>query len=199
MTNHPELYFSIDVETNGPIPGPYSMLSIGAAAFLANGTMLAETFSANLEPLGTKKTSLSEVLRFYVDDDGVREGHPETIKWLHGKKREQAYQALQKDKKPPAKAMREFADWVKRLADEQNARPVFVSFSSFDFMFVHWYLEYLLGDEGKDLFSHSGLDIKTFAMATLASAEQKTVPFKETVPSNMPESWTMSLRDNRIG
>ncbi len=193
-----ELYFSIDVETNGPIPGPYSMLSIGAAAFLENGNMLEETFSANLEPLATNKESLPEVLSFYEDDDGVKEGHPDTIKWLHGKKRKQAYLALQEGQKSPANAMREFADWVRRLADEHNARPVFVSFSSFDFMFLHWYLFYFLGDEGKALFSHSGLDIKTFAMATLSNSELKVFPFKETVPTNMPDRWTKHLRQNHI-
>jgi hypothetical protein len=31
--NKEEVFFSIDVETNGSIPGIYSMLSFGAAAF----------------------------------------------------------------------------------------------------------------------------------------------------------------------
>ena len=29
----PEIYLSVDVEADGPIPGPYSMLSFGIAAF----------------------------------------------------------------------------------------------------------------------------------------------------------------------
>ena len=28
-----EIYISTDVETDGPIPGPHSMLSIGSAAY----------------------------------------------------------------------------------------------------------------------------------------------------------------------
>jgi hypothetical protein len=46
----PEIYVSTDVETDGPIPGAYSMLSFASAAYLADKT-LAATFEANLEPL----------------------------------------------------------------------------------------------------------------------------------------------------
>ena len=45
-----EVYVSTDVETDGPIPGPNSMLSFGSAAYLADKTLVA-TFSANLETL----------------------------------------------------------------------------------------------------------------------------------------------------
>ena len=45
-----EIYVSTDVEADGPIPGPPSMLSLGSAAFTAVGELLS-TFSANLELL----------------------------------------------------------------------------------------------------------------------------------------------------
>ena len=45
-----ECYVSIDIEADGPAPGLNSMLSLGAAAFTSDGA-LAQTFSANLEPL----------------------------------------------------------------------------------------------------------------------------------------------------
>ncbi len=45
-----EIYVSTDVETDGPIPGPHSMLSIGSAAFLADKSLVG-TFTANLETL----------------------------------------------------------------------------------------------------------------------------------------------------
>ena len=41
-----EIYVSTDVEVDGPIPGPHSMLSFGSAAFLADKTLVS-TFSAN--------------------------------------------------------------------------------------------------------------------------------------------------------
>jgi hypothetical protein len=45
-----EIYVSTDVEADGPIPGPNSMLSFGSAAY-TGGKELTGTFSANLETL----------------------------------------------------------------------------------------------------------------------------------------------------
>ena len=45
-----EIYVSTDVETDGPIPGPHSMLSFASAAYSARKELLG-TFSANLETL----------------------------------------------------------------------------------------------------------------------------------------------------
>lgn len=57
-----EIYVSTDIETDGPIPGPHSMLSIGSAAYTADKQLVA-TFTANLETL-----------------PGAQ-GHPKTMKW----------------------------------------------------------------------------------------------------------------------
>lgn len=45
-----EIYVSTDVEADGPIPGPNSMLSFGSAAYWPNKTLVG-TFTANLETL----------------------------------------------------------------------------------------------------------------------------------------------------
>src|SRR5437773_3108277 len=45
-----EIYVSTDVETDGPVAGKHSILSIGSAAYTAEKEMLS-TFSANLETL----------------------------------------------------------------------------------------------------------------------------------------------------
>ena len=42
-----EIYVSTDVETDGPIPGPHSMLSFASAAYTAD-KVLVDTFTANL-------------------------------------------------------------------------------------------------------------------------------------------------------
>ena len=36
-----EIYVSTDVETDGPIPGPHSMLSFGSAAYRADKTLVS--------------------------------------------------------------------------------------------------------------------------------------------------------------
>ena len=46
----PEIYVSTDIEADGPIPGPHSMLSFGSAAYREDKTLVS-TFSANLELL----------------------------------------------------------------------------------------------------------------------------------------------------
>src|SRR5262249_47034638 len=58
----PEVYVSTDVETDGPIPGPHSLLSFSSAAYLADKTLVG-TFSANLETLPGAS------------------GHPQTMAW----------------------------------------------------------------------------------------------------------------------
>ncbi|MGW2856497.1 hypothetical protein ACWDAZ_32565, partial [Streptomyces sp. NPDC001215] len=42
----PSLYISVDIEADGPIPGPYSMLSLGAAVA---GVQDADGFTAALK------------------------------------------------------------------------------------------------------------------------------------------------------
>lgn len=54
LNHHPsmptEIYVSTDIEADGPIPGPHSMLSFASAAYLADKTLLG-TFSRNLATL----------------------------------------------------------------------------------------------------------------------------------------------------
>ena len=133
----PEIYVSVDVETDGPIPGPHSMLSIGCAAFLADKTMIS-TFSANLETL-----------------PGA-EGHPRTMAWWQTQPA--AWEAHRKDCLPPEEAMKKLVTWARALPGV----PIFVAFPvTFDFMFVQWYLFKFAGAAP---FAHSGLDIRTMAM-----------------------------------
>ena len=47
MPDPPELYVAVDVEADGPIPGPYSMLSLGMA--VAGRSEL--TFYTELQPI----------------------------------------------------------------------------------------------------------------------------------------------------
>jgi hypothetical protein len=44
------VYVSTDIEADGPIPGPHSILSFGSAVYLADKTLL-RTFYANLDLL----------------------------------------------------------------------------------------------------------------------------------------------------
>jgi hypothetical protein len=135
-----EIYVSTDVETDGPIPGPHSMLSFGSAAYLADKTLVS-TFEANLETL-----------------EGAT-GHPETMNWW--KSQPAAWNECRRDLRDPADAMRGYIAWLEDLP----GKPVFVAYpAGFDFLFVYWYLIRFVG---RSPFSHSALDVKTLAMALL--------------------------------
>lgn len=152
----PEIYISTDVETDGPIPGPHSMLSIGSAAYTADKRLVA-TFGANLETLPGAS------------------GYPETMDWWATQP--EAWAACRADLQSPAAAMQRYADWI----DALPGKPVFVGYPvAFDFLFVYWYLIRFVG---RSPFSHSALDIKTYAMALLKR------PYRRISKPTMPAEW----------
>lgn len=160
-----ELYFSTDVETDGPIPGPHSMLSLGAAAYTADKTLVS-TFSANLETLRGAQA------------------HPKTAQWWS--KHPEAWAACRTDPQPPENAMTEYVRWIRSL----DGVPVFVAYpAGFDFMFVYWYLIRFVGESP---FSHSALDIKSFAMALLKT------DFRQSTKRNMPKRWFDDKRHTHV-
>lgn len=151
-----EIYVSTDVEADGPIPGPHSMLSFGSAAYRADKT-LVDTFSRNLETLPGASA------------------HPKTAEWW--KTQPAAWAACRKDARAPDEAMREYAAWLRALP----GKPVFVGYpAAYDFMFVYWYLIKYVGESP---FSHSALDIKTFAMSLLGTG------YRESTKKHMPRRW----------
>jgi hypothetical protein len=144
----PEIYVSTDVETDGPIPGPHSMLSFASAAYRADKT-LVDTFSANLETL----------------PDAA--GDPGTMAWWA--KQPESWAATRTDLEAPEAAMRRYVVWLNRLP----GRPVFVAYpAGFDFLFVYWYL---IRFAGESPFSFSALDVKTYAMALLRTEYRTAV------------------------
>jgi hypothetical protein len=82
-----EIYVSTDVETDGPIPGPHSMLSLGSAAYTADKRLLS-TFSANLETL-----------------EGAA-AHPETAAWWATQP--EAWAACRSDLEAPDAVMKRY-------------------------------------------------------------------------------------------
>ncbi len=143
-----EIYVSTDIETDGPIPGEYSMLSFGSAAYLADKTLLA-TFTANLETLPEAGTD------------------PKTMQWWQTQPA--AWQACRTDLQSPQTAMTEYVSWLKQLP----GKCVFVGHpAGFDFTFIYWYL---IKFAGESPFSFSALDIKTYAMAMLKKDYRKSV------------------------
>ena len=151
-----EIYVSTDVEADGPIPGPNSLLSFGSAAYRADKTLVS-TFAANLETL-----------------PGAT-GAPDTMAWWQTQP--EAWAACRKDPQAPQTVMQNYLAWLKQLP----GKPVFVGYpAAYDFLFVYWYL---IKFTGESPFSHSALDIKTYAMAMLRRG------YRDATKRNMPKPW----------
>jgi|SRR6478609_1088024 len=160
-----EIYISVDIETDGPIPGPHSMLSLGAVAFLPSGKEI-DAFSVNLELL-----------------EGSA-GHPDTMKWW-GSQPTAVWEACRKDPQAPEHALNLFREWVSKVSVGQNSSPVCVAYpAGFDYLFLYWYL---IRFGGYSPFSFSCLDVKSYAMAILGT------PYRQTTKRNMPKSWFKGL------
>ncbi len=135
-----EIYVSTDVETDGPVAGVHSMLSLGSAAFTADKRLLG-TFSANLATLPDCRPD------------------PVTTAWWATQP--EAWAACRQHPEAPVEAMTRYLAWLKGLP----GRPVFVAYpSAFDFPFVYYYL---MRFTGENPFGFSAIDIKTYAMAML--------------------------------
>jgi hypothetical protein len=160
-----EIYVSCDVETDGPIPGPNSMLSLGAAAFNYPNEKPIGVFSANLELLAGATPN------------------PATMEWWATK--QAAWEACRKDLQPVDVAMKNFVDWVKALP----GKPVFVGYpTGFDFTYCYWYI---IKHGLESPFSFSALDLKSYAMAVLKKpyreSTKKHMP-KHWFPKDMPHT-----------
>lgn len=143
----PEVYVSVDVETDGPLPGPNSMLSLGAAAFLADGTSVG-TFEVNFETLPGAQPD------------------PSTAAWWATQP--EAWAACRVAPQDPVDGTKLFVAWVKTLPGS----PVFVAYpAGFDFLFVY---TYMIRFAGESPFSFSALDVKSFAMAVLGLPYRET-------------------------
>ncbi|GAA2215543.1 hypothetical protein GCM10009850_110110 [Nonomuraea monospora] len=139
MPELPELYVAVDVEADGPIPGPYSMLSLGMA--VAGRQDLS--FYTELRP---------------ISDDFV----PEALA-VSGLDRDR----LLREAPPPEVAMAAAARWVNGL--RRIGRPVFLAAPAvWDGMYVHWYFVRFTGKNPFGT-TGSGVDLRSYWMGVTGS------------------------------
>lgn len=112
-----ETFISVDVEAAGPIPGKYSLLSIGACVVGDS----AKNFYAELKPINFN--SLPEALAVAGFD-------------LH---------ELDRTGLDPHEALEQFETWLRSVTLDQQP-PIFVGYPlAFDWMFVAYYFQHFLG------------------------------------------------------
>jgi hypothetical protein len=157
-----DVYFSADVETDGPIPGPYSMLSFGLC-------VAARFDGSELVPAGPEDAT------FYRELRPVSSQFVEDAVAVSGLDRS----SLAETGADPADAMNDAFAW----GQEQVAageRPVLVAYPlGFDWMFLYWYFVAYCRDGSPFGFS-SALDMKTMyqqkAQVVLSRAGKDDLP-----------------------
>lgn len=151
----PEIYLSVDVEADGPIPGPYSMLSFGIAAFSLDKVLLG-TFTRNLELL-----------------PGAAQ-HPRVMAWWSSTPQNRAaYERARENVQPVRESMLACDAWVKSL--RAHGKPCAVGApAAYDYgAWLYWYLAYALGDVPE--LGFSALDLKSFAFGRLPGTRYRSL------------------------
>jgi hypothetical protein len=137
-----DIYFSADVETDGPIPGPFSMLAL---ALVKAGSFDGTRFSpADLS---------SEV--FYAELQPISEQYEAEALAVNGLDRNR----LIREGREPRDVMTEAADWIRSRST--GGSPVLVAYPlSFDWLWLYWY--FVRFSRTGSPFNHSRcFDVKT--------------------------------------
>lgn len=156
-----DVYFSADVETDGPIPGPFSMLSFGIVrAGTYDGRKFArqrrydKTFYRELRPISADFQENAMLVNQLDRERLVREGAA------------------------PEDAMQEAARFIEEASE--GGRPVLVAYPlSFDWSWLYWY--FVAFTPNGSPFEHSRcFDIKTAyavkARLPISIAGRSTLP-----------------------
>ncbi len=116
-----DTYFSADVETDGPIPGPYSILSF---ALVYAGSFDGTHFE--------RPRNYDHV--FYRELKPISDNFEEDALKVNGLDRER----LKAEGQPPEIALSDACDWVR--ANAGAGKPVLVAYPlSFDWTWLYWY------------------------------------------------------------
>ena len=137
-----EIYVSTDVETDGPIPGPFSMLSF---ALSYAGRFDGKRFQRPTGPATTIYCELRPISENF---------QPDALK-VNGLDRDR----LVRTGLDPREAMTTAAAWVRERCDGHS--PILVAYPlSFDWMWLYWY--FVQYSETGSPFGHSRcFDVKT--------------------------------------
>jgi len=146
MEARTDVYISADVETDGPIPGRYSLLSFGLCVA---GSFDGHRFHA-VDP---------EQSTFYRELRPISERfEPEALQ-VNGLDRER----LRRQGVRPEEAMEEASGWVRAIAGDRRA--VLVAYPvAFDWSFLYWYFV-RFASSGSPFGYSSCLDIRTMYQA----------------------------------
>jgi hypothetical protein len=158
-----DIYFSADVETDGPIPGPYSILSF------------ALVYAGSFDGLNFRRPENYDRI-FYRELKPISDSFQKEALDVNGLDRDR----LCIEGMAPAQAMTEAFHWINANAGE--AKPVLVAYPlSFDWTWLYWY--FIQFCEAGSPFDYSRcFDIKT------AVAVKAGIPISEAGRSRLDSS-----------
>lgn len=106
----------VDIESDGPIPGNYSMICFGAVVVEPS---LSKTFYGKLRPISEKW--IPEALRVsgFTREETLGFGEPSTV-------------------------MRQFAEWIK--SNSKGRPQFISDNNGFDWQFINWYFHHFIGE-----------------------------------------------------
>lgn len=166
-----DIYFSVDVETDGPIPGPFSMLSFAIAYA---GAYDGQTF---YKPPSHAHT-------FYKELVPISERFEQEALDVNGLDRS----SLLTNGANPVDAMTEAAAWIRTVSG--SGSPVIVAYPlSFDWSFLYWYFVQF-SETGSPFGFSRAFDIKTAVAVslkqTIVGSGRMHVP--DSLKSDMPHT-----------
>lgn len=142
-------YFSVDLETSGPVPGRHNLLSIG----LTHIRRLQGTYQ-------TRATQYVELQPIFPEFD-------EAAMRIHGLDPDR----LRREGRPPMEAMADLVRWVESQRQSSEV-PVFVAHNApFDWMFWAYHVGHA---RLENPFGFSALDTKALAMGALGLSWSET-------------------------
>ncbi|CAO4179749.1 Exonuclease [Methylorubrum aminovorans] len=157
-----DAYFSADVETDGPIPGPFSMLSF---AIVYAGSFDGKKF--------IRPNEYDNVL--YLELKPISDNFEDEALAVNGLDRNK----LKIQGLDPSTAMTKAARWIRNISGD--ADPVLAAYPlSFDWTWLYWY--FISFSSERSPFEHSRcFDIKT------AFAVKSSLPISESGRSKLPK------------
>jgi hypothetical protein len=161
-----ELYFSLDVETDGPIAPLNSMRQVGMTAFDLTRCPIAQ-FKANLMPLREASEDL-DTMRW----------------WMETAEKRARWDMLQINARPPEIIIPDLLGWVADLAEQEKADPICcASPAGYDWCFLRYYtIRYAFSGQ-ESVFRHRCWDARSHAMGILAK------PYLKSGKAGLPEFW----------
>lgn len=152
-----EVYFSIDIEADGPYPGDYSMSALGAVCvgvLLRDGSMLREDVD-------------NETNHFYLELKPISENFDPEAAAVAGLDRDILIETGASAEDAMASFNRWVLDTTARVAfeaGEERGRAIFVGWPlTFDWLWIYWYL---MKFNGSSPFGFSGaIDMKSWYAA----------------------------------